>query len=1238
MKVNVRLFFLGLFLVLLPKLAIGTIVKISSSSSITTVSLIDSLAEGSDSSKCYLYTKVGTTWPVVDSTSVIPGGTRIAFTIRSLIPHTMYYYKYKARRASDGAWDSTYTMDSIKTDTAINKISSSVTVTTASLIDSVRGSSSDTLRAILYVSLNKTLWTKYDSTSANGGGRRIGFSLAGLAPKTNYYYKVYGQTSKNYIDSSFAVDSIRTDSLRVAVTQIMTTGSTANMWFQLSNSSVDTSKIFLYDSLGGKWWTIDSTAYLPGGSNFSFHISGLSKNTIYYYRLVALWKTNHYDSSWTKRNIKTKNTLAEVFSNDVDSVMNSFGTPTYWWDGDTSDATHFREKIQGKHALIGANGARGEDASKAIYNLFSKPYIACNGNNVAHTTTRLDSFGGKRQGAIAFMTDISNLSTTCAALSFGGHATPGNRILFSYEPSTAAYLKVYFGAFGQEKILSTDAAVLGLDSNNLFSVVFTWDFTLSNDTLKYGWFIGGRNILRDGRYAYTLTGTTPYAVDTTLDSLWIGSLNTSTYGMPSGSAIQNVMIWAGRRFTDLECMALSQILYNPNMITAIGQSKSLLYPNYSPYTAQLRKTTFWPRALPLRQYRLDTLNQYYKSQSSFYPYFGDSLCYGTGHKTFFIQGCEGGRGLNFGAYLSGYHDTIKTTQIYLESESDSIKSSFRIPAHWRYTGELMVINYLGNTTIPGIDSGTGNRHAWRYIIKVNDNFIRFARTQDSALAGLYVPILAKPSGSILLTRSEHWNNKKQVVKLDSCSVGDSAFHVGNYVLTQYSGDTSRIAEVFKDATTKRMTLTLEWLGRNGTVFPYVGEVMGEYSNRACTDTVGHGLPGGIRYTVVRDGLPYPNGYLFQNTYTNVSKLKKAAPRFTVADFEMDGYIGDSAKYYNGLRELQDSIDRVVGIPTKFMMLVDNWNEPATDSTAWDIRAATIAYCQNNPARADLVFNGMNMEVMNEIDVYTTKTTGISESQYCKSLATGFRGRVELRDTGTYIHLRLEVLSGIDTGLTGTDSFNLYNDSAFATPVGGFTITSATRLPIQHYTTAAQYLVRGRQQLRQYLSYLSGDRADYGFGKVYWQKWLSQDSCRLKVICKRKDSGSFMPFKNGFGNSKYHYLFEARTPSGTWVYAKNGVAVDSFIYLKFPQNVIGPIRYAYRKWQTLAEQNALTDTSQRMLTTSSLTGFSGNFRCVNMALRDTSNLPVLPGVYYDATSGTVSNNSQPVRFRKSSKYK
>jgi hypothetical protein len=645
----------------------------------------------------------------------------------------------------------------------------------------------------------------------------------------------------------------------------------------------------------------------------------------------------------------------------------------------------------------------------------------------------------------------------------------------------------------------------------------------------------------------------------------------------------------------------------------------------------VKRSVAWPSKWSMSLWRSDvvhtsllsTSDGYHKFEESPCPWFSylDTL---TGHRVVRISGSEGGRGMLYGGAANG--EIITTSQIYLESEADSLKSSVRIPGHWFHTGQLVTVDTAGGSTfMTPIGSGLGTRGSRRYIIKVDNNYIRFARSIDSADAGQYIPITNAGSGATRINYCEYWCNWTKVLQFDSVyNHSDSTFTAGKYLHAEVSGDTLLIKQVNK--TGKAVTVVCEWLGNHGaTPNTFYHEAYIEYNNRACTDTTGHGTAAGPLYAYLKDAPDVQPGHLFCDFATVAGAFGKGGPVYIPMDIGQDGLQGDSAKIYAGIKRFQDHLDSTLGHRTVLLFFLYAWQEQSADkdSLGYDLRAATIAYAERNPSRAVIASNGANMPLVNEANITIARGDVMPyPGLYVQSVNSKGRARVSYVDStgyGTYgtISGRLYILSPQDTGFGSADSFLIYTDSLYTTKIGYLVINAITRIATTHYTTAAQMQQRGAVQLKNYFDYKAGIRTAFGFPKIYHVRQPAADSLVVRVV-----TAGGISWGNGYGNTNYHYGFDAlKADSSGYVYATSGTKSGNEIHLHFAASVVGHPRYFAKSWITATERAAMTgaDTSQVVFQQDGTTGLCGTWRNDKMMIADSLGLSALPYIY-----GTSSN--------------
>ena len=249
--------------------------------------------------------------PDITGTKTTEAGTTGAFSsnLVGLLPATTYHYRAYATNSISTVYGSNFTFTTLATlPTVITNAATSVTATSAILNGSLNANNSSTTATFEYGTTLAygTTVTATPSSITGSSNTAISYSLSGLTPNTTYHFRAVGSNpagTTNGNDIIFNTMAIAPTVITNAATAVSGASATLNGTVNANNqSSTVTFQYGTTIAYGTTLNAVPNTLNTNVASSVSVSISGLTLNTTYHYRAVAVnatGTTNGNDMTFT---------------------------------------------------------------------------------------------------------------------------------------------------------------------------------------------------------------------------------------------------------------------------------------------------------------------------------------------------------------------------------------------------------------------------------------------------------------------------------------------------------------------------------------------------------------------------------------------------------------------------------------------------------------------------------------------------------------------------------------------------------------------------------------------------------------------------------------------------------------------------------------------------------------------------------------------------------------------------
>ena len=298
-----------------------------------------------------LSTGYGTTVTATPSTATGSGNTPVSSILAGLTPNTTYHYRVVAENptGTTNGLDQTFTTSAVAPSVATGS-AGIITSSGAVLAGAVNANNADTAVTFQYgltTSYGSTV-TAVPDTVTGTGNTSVSAVLSDLLPNSDYHFKVVGVNiagTTDGLDATFTTGKAAPSAATNDANSIASTAATLNGTVNAMNDSTTVTFEYGLTDTYGSYATADQSP-VTGTSDTSVSkaITGLTPNTTYHYRVVAVNSTDTvYGSDHTfSTPLKPAVTLtADTADNDVDHPLEiTFAADAAFEAGITSVTYH----------------------------------------------------------------------------------------------------------------------------------------------------------------------------------------------------------------------------------------------------------------------------------------------------------------------------------------------------------------------------------------------------------------------------------------------------------------------------------------------------------------------------------------------------------------------------------------------------------------------------------------------------------------------------------------------------------------------------------------------------------------------------------------------------------------------------------------------------------------------------------------------------------------------------------
>jgi phosphodiesterase/alkaline phosphatase D-like protein len=284
-----------------------------------------------------LSTSYGTTATAVPSIATGSNNTLVSYGLTGVSPNTMYHFRVVAANptGTTNGLDQTFTTSAV-VPTVTTGSADSITSSGAVLSGTVNANNADTTVTIQYGLTTSYGFTVATSpyTATGTGNTSVSAALTGLLPNTAYHFRAVGQNSAgttNGLDATFTTGKEAPSALTNAASNIVPTAATLNGTVNAMNDSTAvTFEYGLTEAYGSSETAAESPVTGIGDTPVSCSITGLTPNTTYHYRVVAVNSVDTVygsDQTFTTPLKPAVVLAADTADNDVDHPLEITFTP-----------------------------------------------------------------------------------------------------------------------------------------------------------------------------------------------------------------------------------------------------------------------------------------------------------------------------------------------------------------------------------------------------------------------------------------------------------------------------------------------------------------------------------------------------------------------------------------------------------------------------------------------------------------------------------------------------------------------------------------------------------------------------------------------------------------------------------------------------------------------------------------------------------------------------------------------